>query len=59
LSGTAASPVFSRVDLGTTCTLRALFTRDTELWVVGSDGGRAGVWRISSGGAVFHWGQCA
>jgi hypothetical protein len=59
LSGTAASPIFSRVDLGTTCTLRALFTRDTELWVVGSDGGRAGVWRISSGGAVFHWGQCA
>ena len=59
LSGTAASPVFSRVDLGATCTLRALFTRGTELWVVGSDGGRAGVWRISAGGAVFHWGQCA
>jgi hypothetical protein len=49
----------SRVDLGTTCTLRALFTRGTELWVVGSDGGRAGVWRISAGRAVFHWGQCA
>ena len=48
----------SRVDLGTTCTLRALFTRSTELWVVGSDGGRAGVRRISAGGAVFHWGQC-
>lgn len=59
LAGTAASPVFSRVDLGTTCTLRSLFTRGTELWVVGSDGGRAGVWRISAGGAVFHWGQCA
>jgi hypothetical protein len=59
LSGTAAAPVFAPVALGATCTLRALFTRGTELWVVGSDGGRAGVWRISAGGAVFHWGQCA
>lgn len=59
LSGTAGSPVFSRVDLGATCTLRALFTRGTEVWVVGSDGGRAGVWRVSAGGTVFHWGQCA
>jgi len=59
LSGTPASPVFTRVDLGTTCTLRALFTRGTELWIVGSDGGHAGVWRLSAGGAIFHWGQCA
>jgi hypothetical protein len=59
LSGPAASPVFSRVDLGATCTLRALFARGTELWVVGSDGGHAGVWRVSAGGVVFHWGQCA
>jgi hypothetical protein len=59
LSGSPASPDFTRIDLGTTCTLRALFGRGTELWVVGSDGGQAGVWRISSGGAVFHWGQCA
>jgi hypothetical protein len=58
LSGSPASPAFDRVDLGTTCTLRALFSRGTELWVVGSDGGHAGVWRIS-GGTVFHWGQCA
>jgi heat shock protein HtpX len=46
-----------RIDLGTTCTLRGLFSRGAELWVVGSDGGNAGVWRIS-GGTVFHWGQC-
>ena len=59
LSGTPAAPVFSRVDLGATCTLRALFARGTELWVVGSDGGHAGVWRVSAGGAIFHWGQCA
>jgi hypothetical protein len=58
LSGSPASPAFDQVDLGTTCTLRALFSRGTEVWVIGSDGGHAGVWRIS-GGAVFHWGQCA
>ena len=54
---TPAAP--RRIELGTTCTLRALFTRGTELWVVGSDGGHAGIWRIAAGGAVFHWGQCA
>ncbi|HEV2249484.1 MAG TPA: hypothetical protein VGT60_03140 [Candidatus Limnocylindria bacterium] len=47
----------SRVDLGTTCTLRGLFRRGDEIWVIGSDGGRAAVWRLS-GGAVFRWGQC-
>ena len=36
-----------------------LATDGTDLWVVGSDGGHAGVWRISAGGAIFHWGQCA
>ena len=49
----AAAPV----ELGTSCTLRALFARGEELWVVGSDGGRAGVWRLA-GGTVFRWGQC-
>ena len=57
LSGGTAAPAFTRVDLGTTCTLRALFGRGSEVWVVGSDGGRSGVWRISQG-TVFHWGQC-
>jgi len=46
-----------RVDLGTTCTLRSLFSRGDEVWVVGSDGGRAAVWRVRSNG-VFHWGEC-
>lgn len=59
LSGIPAAPAFTRIDLGTACTLRALFTRGTELWVVGSDGGRAGVWRIAQDGTIFHWGQCA
>ena len=47
----------SRVELGTTCTLRSLFSRGDELWVVGSDGGRAAVWRLAASG-VFHWGEC-
>ena len=47
----------TRVDLGTTCTLRGLFTRGADLWVVGSDGGRAAVWRVGSTG-VFRWGEC-
>ena len=57
LTGSAAAPAFARIDLGTTCTVRALFSRGSEVWVVGSDGGRSGVWRISQG-TVFHWGQC-
>jgi hypothetical protein len=57
LTGTATAPVLTRVDLGTTCTLRGLFGRGNEVWAVGSDGGRAEVWRIA-GGPVFHWGQC-
>lgn len=48
----------SRVDLGTTCTLRALFARGDEVWVIGSDGAKAAVWRIS-GGAPFRWGECS
>ena len=45
------------VPLGTTCTLRALFSRGTELWVIGSDGARSAVWRIAPAG-TFHWGEC-
>ncbi len=45
------------VDLGTTCTLRALFARSDEVWVIGSDGAQAAVWRIT-GNTVLHWGRC-
>jgi len=45
------------IPLDTTCTLRGLFSRGTELWVIGSDGGKAAVWRIGPSG-TFHWGQC-
>ena len=57
VSGLPGRPDAAAVDLGTTCTLRALFARGEELWVIGSDGGRAGVWRLS-GGTIFRWGQC-
>jgi len=54
---TSPAPGWTLIDLGTTCTLRALFSRGEELWVIGSDGGRGAVWRLA-GGAVFRWGQC-
>ena len=54
---TGSSPGWTLIDLGTSCTLRALFSRGDELWVIGSDGGRAAVWRLT-GGAVFRWGRC-
>jgi hypothetical protein len=45
------------IPLGTNCTLRALFNRGAELWVIGSDGGKAAVWRVGSSG-TFRWGEC-
>jgi len=58
LSGPGTPADVTVVDLGTTCTLRALFSRGDEVWAIGSDGGRAAVWRLS-GGTVFRWGQCS
>ena len=55
--GVGTTPSVARVPLDTTCTLRALFSRGDEVWVVGSDSGRAAVWRIVRG-TVFRWGQC-
>ena len=51
------APVPAVVPLGMTCTLRGLFARGPEVWVIGSDGGRAAVWRFGPGG-TFHWGEC-
>jgi hypothetical protein len=58
LSGGPAAPALARIDLGTTCTLRGLFSRGTEVWVVGSDGGRAAVWRVGAAGSITGWGAC-
>lgn len=57
LTGGPAAPTVARIDLGTTCTLRGLFARGAEIWVIGSDGGRAAVWRVGPNGG-FHWGEC-
>ncbi|MHB8630434.1 MAG: beta propeller repeat protein [Candidatus Limnocylindria bacterium] len=57
VSGGRPAPAVDRIDLATTCTLRGLFSQGTAVWVVGSDGGHAAVWRIAQG-AVFHWGEC-
>ena len=46
------------VDLGTTCTLRALFSRGDAVWVIGSEGGRAAVWRVGSDRSIAGWGAC-
>jgi len=46
-----------RVDLGTACTLRAVFTQSAAIWVVGSDGARGGIWRVTPTG-TDRWGGC-
>jgi hypothetical protein len=56
-STSLARALITPISLGTTCTLRGLFARGDEVWVVGSDGGRAAVWRITQGTA-FRWGEC-
>lgn len=56
-TGGIGRPALVAVPLGTTCTLRTLFARPGEVWVVGSDGGRAAIWRLGPTG-TFHWGEC-
>jgi hypothetical protein len=46
-----------QIDIGTTCSLSAVFTRANELWFVGYTGTRAGVWR-RSGDKLDRWGTC-
>lgn len=46
-----------RVDIGTACTLRAVFAQDASIWIVGSDGVRGGAWRIRPTG-TDRWGTC-
>ena len=56
--GVPTAPAVASISLDTTCTLRALFSRGDEVWVVGSDGGRAAVWRVGSAGSITSWGAC-
>ncbi len=41
----------------TTCALRGVFVRGSEVWFVGSEGTLAGVWR-KSGDRIDRWGTC-
>lgn len=49
-----------RLDLATTCPLRAVFARGDEVWIVGSRGDRAAIWRVTGPvhGPVQRWGDC-
>ena len=47
----------TRIDLGTTCSLRGVFVRANEVWFVGSEGTHAGVWR-RTGDRLDRWGTC-
>jgi len=47
----------TRIDLGTTCSLRGVFIRANEVWFVGSEGTHAGVWR-RTGDRLDRWGTC-
>lgn len=54
VEGTAVRPV---ANISTTCTLRSVFAHGNEVWFVGSEGTRAGVWR-QSGDRIDRWGTC-
>lgn len=47
----------SRIDLTTTCNLRGLFAKGSDLWIVGSTGTKAAVWR-RAGDKIERWGGC-
>lgn len=44
-------------NITTTCALRGVFVRGSEVWFVGSEGTLAGVWR-KSGDRIDRWGTC-
>jgi hypothetical protein len=47
-----------RVDVGTKCDLKAVFTRANEIWIIGSFGGNGGVLRLRGGAVAERWGAC-
>lgn len=50
--------VVERVDVGTTCALTSVFSRDRDVWIIGSRGGASGVWRVRDGKVAERWGEC-
>ena len=50
---------FRKVDLKTTCDLVAVFTKESDVWVVGRRPvGGGGVWRLRNGAVNLHFGGC-
>jgi hypothetical protein len=47
-----------RVDVGTKCDLKAVFSRAGEIWMIGSVGANGGVLRLRSGAVAERWGAC-
>lgn len=47
-----------RLDIGTSCDLRAVFAKGQDVWIVGSAGSRGGVWRLRGGAVAEKWGVC-
>lgn len=54
VEGNTVRPV---ANLTTTCALRSVFVRGSEVWFVGSEGTAAGVWRQTPE-RIDHWGTC-
>lgn len=47
-----------RVDVGTKCDLKAVFSRAGEIWIIGSTGGNGGALRLRGGAVAERWGAC-
>jgi hypothetical protein len=51
-------PTVERIDLRTTCALTSVFAQGQDVWIVGSSGGRGGVWRLRDKRVAERWGEC-
>ena len=47
-----------RVDVGTKCDLKAVFSRAGDIWMIGSLGGNGGALRLRAGAVAERWGAC-
>lgn len=50
--------VVERIDLRTTCALTSVFAQGQDVWIIGSSGGRGGVWRLRDKRVAERWGEC-
>ena len=57
LTGRSGARMATIIPLSGTCALRGLFASSGAVWVVGSDAGRAAVWRVAADGTT-RWGEC-